>query len=71
MPIAMNVASPANSRTNGISIRRGEITTPSTAPTPAARNTGSLTRFWKNPGIADGSSESGRWRPRSSADADV
>ena len=69
--MAMNVASPAPSRTNGISIRRGEITTPNTAPTPAARKTGSLTRFWKKPGTAEGSSESGRWRPRSSAEADV
>ena len=51
------------SSTSGIIIRRGEITTPNTSPRPAAASTGSLTRFWKNVGIAAGSSESERWRP--------
>ena len=50
--MAMNVSSPETSTTIGISIRRGEITTPNTRPTPAATNTGSLTRFWKKVGTA-------------------
>src|SRR5689334_9916345 len=70
-PIAMKVATPAAARTIGMTIRRGEITTPNTSPTPEAKSTGVLTRSAKKPGIADGSSESERWRPRSSAEADV
>ena len=67
----MKVTIPAASSAIGISMRRGLMTMPSAVPTTAAASTGSLTRFSKKPGIALGSSDSGFWRPRSSAELEV
>ena len=68
MPISTNVPIPDASSTNGIAIRRGAITSAIPKPIVAAIISGSFTRMLKKPGIAVGSCDSVRWRPRSSAD---
>ena len=66
--MSANVSTPETSRASGIAARRGENASARPRPTTAAAITGSLTIDVKNSGTAAGSSESVRWRPRSSAE---
>ncbi len=68
MPISRNVPIPAASSASGIAASRGLSATPITRPISDAISTGVLTMFSKNCGTADGSSDSVRWRPSSSAE---
>ncbi len=68
MPISTNVATPAATSAAGAATRRGAASTAMPKPTIAAITTGSFTRLAKKSGMAVGISESGSWRPRSSAE---
>ena len=63
-----NVPIPATSSASGITHASRGLTTPTAMPASDAISTGVLTRFSKNGGTADGSSDSVRWRPSSSAE---